>query len=625
MYKSLFIQTSEQGFGSEQVNGEVWYWNRYKTQANENSIPEYLEDNADRLRLKYLSFIYDLSERSFNGKSIKEHLDLGDGFSFWWMTFLAEKSPFKSPRLYDCLRVLALEEIINKKKPIAVTLESSDKQLIDSIRKLCQNLRINFFRKKSKPKKFNVSLRTLYDILPSPIQGLISLRHLLKKWPLRNLKSPNWFSGDKSIFFCSYFFNLDNQSCEEGNFYSRQWEKLPNHLYEKGIKSNWIHHLLFSSVIPNAKKGMRWVGKFNENTNTGMHVFLEKYLSWKIVIEVLKNWFKLLFISWKLNDIPSAFFPNQSQVWLWPLLKSDWRTSINGSAAMNNLLWIELFDRALSELPHQKIGVYLWENQGWEMALLRAWRRYGHGRIIGVPHATVVYWHLNNFDDLRTLSSEVKFKKLLPDQLAVNGPQAFDAFRKIGYPEKYLSQVEALRFQYLDDLPADQNEIKIESSHAVSFPKVLILGDFTLSRTLKMLRCFADAIELNQDSISMTLKPHPVCEIILEDFPNLEFDIIKEPLPEIIHRFDFAFVSNTSSAGLDALLGGLTVAIYVDGADFNHSPLRGVKGVDFVRNSSDLLNSMKTWSKSKKSVSKEDFFWFDQDLSRWDRLLIKAD
>ena len=78
---------------------------------------------------------------------------------------------------------------------------------------------------------------------------------------------------------------------------------------------------------------------------------------------------------------------------------------MRGSAAVINLLWIELFDQALRDAPRQDKGFYLCENQGWERAFIHAWRKHGHGELIAVPHATVRFWDLRYFADPRTVRS----------------------------------------------------------------------------------------------------------------------------------------------------------------------------------------------------------------------------
>jgi surface carbohydrate biosynthesis protein (TIGR04326 family) len=107
---------------------------------------------------------------------------------------------------------------------------------------------------------------------------------------------------------------------------------------------------------------------------------------------------------------------------LWPLLQTDWETSMRGAAALINLLWIELFDRALCDAPRQDKGFYLCENQGWERAFIHAWRKHGHGELIAVPHATVRFWDLRYFTDPRTFGTLGAGELPQPDYVALNGP-----------------------------------------------------------------------------------------------------------------------------------------------------------------------------------------------------------
>ena len=612
--------------------GEVLCWQSYAHRDLVSSVPRYLEDHAERLRARYLTFIHDLGESRIDGKRVVDHLNMGDGFSFWWMTQLAEKSPFKSPRIYDCLRLLALEEILLEKKPSELALDSSDRNLAQAIRRLCQNLRINFIWRSGKKSKQEWSLRGFYRALPYPVQGLISLRYLVMRWPLRKLEKPQWFSGDNAIFLCSYFAHLDPVSGAEGRFYSHQWEGLPKYLHDSGKYTNWIQHFLHRPSDLDAKTGLNWMRLFNRDAyKQGYHTFLETYLSWNVVLRALKNWFWLNAVSWRLRQISCAFNPRGSAAWLWPLLRSDWRVSLNGPVAISNCLWVELFDAALKDIPHQKIGLYLWENQGWESALLRAWRRHGHGGIIGVPHATIVFWHLNNFDDPRTLNSNQNCAKPLPNRLAVNGPMAWKAFTETGYPVERLVEVEALRFQYLLALGSGKSKKPGDDPASARFqaqglPKrVLILGDFTIKQTLKMLRCIEAASHLIDAEISLTLKPHPVCPMRREDFPTLSFELTDRPLAEIMQDFNLAFSSNTSSAGLDALLAGLYVVIFLDDEDFNHSPLRGVEGVRFVRTARELAIALQADRRNEFPPAAGDFFWLDNQLPRWRRVLSKSE
>ncbi|MDO8652910.1 MAG: hypothetical protein Q7R66_12045 [Undibacterium sp.] len=607
------------------------YWQSYGQDCESISVPRYLEAHGEGLREKYLTFIHDLGERQVSGKRLVEHLESGEGLSFWWMTQLAEKSPFKSPRIYDCLRMLALEEILLSKKPSSLILECTDGTLAQSIERLCFNLGIKFSWARNTLVRQKWSLRRVYSIVPYWAQALISIRHLIVKWPRGSVIKPKWFSGSGSIFFCSYFFNLDALSCSKGNFRSRQWEALPTHLQNAGFHTNWIHHRLLGSGSPDVGTGNKWLNRFNRDSKKqGCHSFLESYLTGGIVYRALIRWKCLIRASSQVTEIADLFSPMGSGVWLWPLLRHDWTTSTVGAAGLQNCLWMELFDSIFKDMPHQPLGLYLWENQGWESAMLWAWRKHKHGQIIGVPHATVVFWHLNNFDDSRTLMSKDSSAKPIPDRLAINGQMAWRAFTQTGYPAVRLVPVEALRFQYLLAYESNLSDRHIAAKNfnaetAIVTPlKVLILGDFTFKQTLKMLRCIAEAARLSGIELNLTLKRHPVCRIEKMDCSNLSFEITDQPLGEIMSEFDFAFSSNTTSAGLDALLAGLSVVVFLDEDDLNQSPLRGVKGVRFVDSPQALADEIRSGFAKGSASAINTYFWLDNQLPRWNSLLAGA-
>src|ERR1700722_14534578 len=87
----LWDQTSEPAIIEDQILG----WQSYSEHDFLLSVPRYVEHHAERLRKKYLAFIHDLGEYHIAGKRVVDHMNMGDGFSLWWMTTLAEKSPLK--------------------------------------------------------------------------------------------------------------------------------------------------------------------------------------------------------------------------------------------------------------------------------------------------------------------------------------------------------------------------------------------------------------------------------------------------------------------------------------------------------------------------------------------------
>ncbi|WP_204312186.1 hypothetical protein, partial [Raoultella planticola] len=76
------------------------------------SLFAYIDRNSDRLRKKFLSWVFDMGEMKVNGERVIDILQIRDGLSYWWLTLFAEKCPWKETAIKDIIRILALEEII---------------------------------------------------------------------------------------------------------------------------------------------------------------------------------------------------------------------------------------------------------------------------------------------------------------------------------------------------------------------------------------------------------------------------------------------------------------------------------------------------------------------------------
>ena len=247
-----------------------------------------------------------------------------------------------------------------------------------------------------KPSKLFYSLILKNNIkykVPLFLQSLIYLiRFTINRIPLKKKNDPRWLREKNTLFIFSNFAHLDKKSGDLGKYYSKQWENLPEQLEKKGYRINWLHIFLKSSVIPNAKIGRNWIDKFNlDSEKQGYHAFLEQHLDWKIFFKVIYDWFRSnLFYHFKLKNLPEKYSEEEFD-WVWPVLQKEWTDSWIGKVAMHNILLINLLDKSLGKLPKQRVGLYLQENQGWERIFLYFWRKHGHGRIIGVRHATLSF------------------------------------------------------------------------------------------------------------------------------------------------------------------------------------------------------------------------------------------
>ena len=605
---------------------QVLCWRSYAQGESIASIPRYLEEHAESIRETYLAFIHALGEHRIAGRRVIDHLDLGDGFSLWWMTLIAEKSPLKSPRIYDCLRLIALEEILTEKRPAELMLVSSNRALSAAIGGLCKSLSITYRWQRSRTPKPESSLRRLYSALPSAVRGVLSLRYVAIRWPLWRLQNTEWFSGPNATFFCSYFIHLDPTLCARGQFYSRQWGELPQFLHEGGMRTNWLQLFLVSAAVPDVRRGVSWVQRFNRDAcNQGRHTFLDNYLTWRTLLGALKNWWWLNRVRWRLSGIRSAFNPRGTGLCLWPILRSDWLASLTGPSGMSNCLYVALLDAAFAAAPHQRIGLYLYENQPWEMALLRAWRRHGHGQIVGVQHSTTPFWYLPHSI---SPGSQGSGAAPMPDCLAVNGPAARSAFVGAGIPLEKLVEVEALRYLGLAALactrraesrPGRGVERAVCGRPAL---KVLVLGEIAPLSMTHLLKLLEDAFEFIPLGFKFTLKAHPGHAVSLADYPRLRVEQTDLALGELLGDYDIAIAANSTSAAVDAFVAGLPVIIGLHGGSLNLSPLRCQAGVRFVSTSKELVDALRAAAcGGAGDRDREDFFFLDPGLPRWKRLL----
>jgi len=593
---------------------------RYDSDGSGISLPAYLDAHGDVLRAAYVAFIHGLGLQQVGGLTVAAALADKDGFSYWWMTHLAERSPFKSPRIHDCLRLMALERLLLEDVglPRRLVLCGGDSMLVRTLASFCARRGIAFIHHAAANRKRTGLWSLLSRVLPWRIKGVLSLRHWLRRWPLRRLAAPTWFSQPKGILFCSYFFNLDSKKAETGCFHSRQWEALPAKLHHEGWQLNWLHHMLLLPGVRSVSDALGKAEDFNSHSHEqGCHSFVESQLDVGLLMDALCEWLRIGHRAAKLRT-QLCFKPKGSCLDLWPLLEDDWETSLRGAIGLANCIWRRLFDRALSAMPKQAGGFYLWENQGWEVAFLHAWHRHQRVPVIGFPHATTAFWHLNNFDDPQMFNGrDGPDAKPLPDQLAVSGPMAWRMFRNSGYPANRMVAVEAVRFQHL----LQRRPLSPMRYSEPGLPlRVLMLGDFSRQQSRDMGACLAHASRQWGGVLELTVKPHPITPLDQQDLPGLFFKQSDRPLGEILQEFDLAFASNSSSAALDAWLHGVPVAVFLDHSSLNHSPMRGAPGACFVSNGVQLAQVL-AHGVAHPPMPVDEFFWLDTHLHKWRQLV----
>ena len=423
-----------------------------------------------------------------------------------------------------------------------------------------------------------------------------------------------WQNTSATTTFISYLFNLEPESLKKGSYKSNYWTSLTNLMHDKKYPSNWIHIYIKDTLVPNAIIARSLIKKFNaKNNGREVHVTLASFLSLKIIFNTLKDWIKVN----KANKYIGTKIKAHCD-YLWPLLVKDYNDSFTGIPAINNLVYFNLFESAMSNLPVQKKGCYLQENISWEFSLISNWKSFGHkANLIGFPHASIIYWDLRNFFDRRIYCSKDKANLPLPDFIGMNGDAAKNMYLSGDYPVNDLIDLESLRYLYLSNF--SHSRVK-EFSSSNDSKVVLVVGDYLKENTYKQLEMLSSALTGIHKSVHFIIKPHPAGQITLEKYSNLQFELSYKPMEDLLKISDIVYSSLITSAAVDAYCANLPIITFLDGNTLNMSPLRGVKGVYFVRNSEELSVAINSIDVTETNLE-ENYFYLDQKLPRWSQWL----
>jgi surface carbohydrate biosynthesis protein (TIGR04326 family) len=597
-------------------------WSSFEGSSDTNiiSIPALVEEQADALRTRYLAWIYELGETLINGKRLIDHLELRPGFSYWWMTALPEKFNISgSSQINNAIKALVFEKIVSVYKPQSIVLVSDNEKIALTIQIFCECNKLDFRWEECKSSAKPMSLARLFYLnLPWPLQSIISLsKYLIRRLPFLFKKkkiSPTF--NDSEMTFIDVLVHLDTDAIKSGEFISNYWTYLVDVLKQQNLRTNWLHNYFYQQSIPTLTRAQDLVECFNDRScNFQTHVIIDANLSLTVLLRALKDYVHLYWVNIKILQLRRYFQLYGSALNLWPLFRDEWLDSLIGAKAIHQCLRLSLIEETFKSIPRQKVGVYIQENQPWELALIYTWKKSGHGRLIGVPHTTVRYWDLRYFYDSRTYFQS-KNSLPLPDLVAVNGPVAKNTYIEGGYSEQHIIEVEALRYLYLfSEFPP----LFTDDSKG-SFLKVLVCGDFLSSTNHKLLSWLAVASQSMPQGTSYVIKPHPAYPVEFKYLNLLSIDVTTAPLSELFKTCNVVFTSNITSASVDAYCSGIPVIQMLDGQIFNVSPLRNIKGVKYVRSPEELTEALLCACK-QEHFKAEPYFNLDINLPRWLSLL----
>ena len=567
-----------------------------------SSISEIVETHGVELRAEILRYICNVSTRVREGSNT--NFRLRDDFEYFWMTHFHSRPYTQAGQLNNLAKVFALIRMVDENSVKQIDLHSNDEQLIRTVEQISdvRKIEIRVFNlseaSPSRPWRSRVKSR-----IPRPVLAMLALSSQLKvSLALKHRDAKSEGTGLISIFDYWYRFA---PTAEQGRFASQYWSTLVDRIDR--TKVNWWHNLVDQTSLRQLKHAKKLRDRFNDHANH-RHELIDSLIDSKILFKTVRDYGRLFLFSLGSTKFRRVFDDEKTGINFWPLFEREWLNSFRGYEAVVNCLRFNRLESLLGEVPRQNLGVYLMENQPWEMALIHQWRKHGHKTLIGVAHSTVRFW------DLRLMSDPRQFATTMPrpDAVAVNGELARRSLTDSGYPENEIRQVEALMYLHL----AKSTHKKSNSNQ----PTILVATDYLESATIAQLELLGAVTRANPGRYKILLKPH--WSQNLDQF-ELDAEIVqgKDDLTSFFERADVLYCSAITSAVLDGACAGIPVIQCLDPMSFNLSPLRGHEAVTTVKTVEELELALANISNVKTQVDTQNLFNMDQNLVLWSKLL----
>ena len=592
------------------TNDYVVLWNGFTDPdliQSSISIPDYIEEHSDRLRSRFLSFVHEVGNSQSGGETILEHLQLRPTFSYWWLTLLASKRWHPNSHVNEAVKIIALEEILAGLKYSEISVQSENAylhsqvgQLLHASRKF-RGQKANTSALKSKPLRI---AKHIFRAFATLVRQIIVLRNVV---PMEAKPV------ESDILIFDHLVRFDQNAARNGEFTSQYWNSLQPLLQERAQKITWIHQFVKTVDQQSPNDAQAILSTINSRSQQ-KHFQLECRLSQSVVMQCLRDYCKLLRAGFQTRHIADCFSLNGSKLNLWPLFQDEWYESLIGSTAMRHLLILATTEASLSQVPHCKTGIYLMENQPWEIALLHSWSAAGHGRIIGLVNAPIRFWDVRYFADGRSLlpksTDRIHFQPQ-PQEIFVNGPLSRKLLEESGVDPHQIRDVEPLMYQYLQN---DKTYVTVESDG------ILVLGDFFTHLTEKIIELVIDSQVLSGDRRKILFKPHPLNLDKWSELVGDNFTLTNAPLSELFDLCSIVIAPSASTAALEAYCANKLVVSILEPSTLNFTPLRGVENAMFAKNRNELAKIL--GSTPKVSLSdRQQLFYTDSNLSRWNQAL----
>ena len=575
------------------------------------AMPDEVHRNRESLRTDYLAWLHEAGVTKVRGVPLVDRMAIRPGLSYWWMTIPADNSIESNSSAYIAVRLMALAALADRLAVTSVRIVTSDRSLARLLRQWAKSTGRTYGTQLGpRPRLTRESIYRAFPFLAA-LRVVIGHAGIPRRVKSISEESPA-AAGQSGICLVDYMAHFAPGAVDGGRFASNYWGPLIEMLDELDEPVRWLHISadLASSGVVTRDDGL--VRQFDANATRQTHDLLHRHLTWPVLARSCRDYLKVRWFGLTARPRARIFFDARSGSSLWQAFRNAYRDQFFGKTAMLNCLWLNIFEESLGRMPKQRLGIYLFENQPWEMAFVHAWRKAGHGELLGVAHSTTRFWDIRYFKDPRDLWSKAGVHPMpWPERVAVNGPLMQETCHDARYPEPRIVEVEALRY--------------LGTQHAIgprshSGPlRILVCGDYSPVAAQRTLDLVNETLAVTDLSMAISYRPHPTNagqEVHLH--PDCRFDLTPS-IQDALAASDVVVTGAMSSVSIEAVACGRSTFMVGDAHAFLTSPLERAVNLNFVATAEGFLSSLRRLDQAEALLPKaaNEFFRVNSTLCSW--------
>jgi surface carbohydrate biosynthesis protein (TIGR04326 family) len=569
-------------------------WNEFGDEnPTHRSLPDLILHNREHHRRALLDFFRRVETSNHGDVDLVDATTLANGQSYWWMTLVFAKRWGELGVLPDAVKVLALADMIATEKPARIIIELSDGRSQRSVAATAVINGITHETRGARPTE-----HPKFSALRAARMLFTSLR------PARRAVAVH----DFGTIIADYLFRLEPTSLDGGPFRSQYWGDLPG-LLPKGVL--WLHRFTPHPSIPSRRHARNLLRKFNGESGSDEHVLLDDLHGIPELRRALRNYRALRKLNRRLPGIAASFRTPVAD--LWPVFEHDWEESFRGSHAMSMAILMTTLESRIGAVTAPRMGLYIFENQPWEAAMLHAWRQHHAAPLVAVPHSTIRFWDVRYFVSTGTFD-DGRFAQ--PDLITANSSSARSVLTEGGWSTDRIREVEGLMYQYLGE----------HDPECGSGNDVVVLGEFDSSSTQRYLHFVEAALRVRADKPNVVFKAHPLVDPRSIDTGGLRVAMTTEPVSMLLRRARILVTGASGSTVLEALSRGVPTICVLDPHELDLSSVSHHPILRLVGSGSEFQTAMtELLDRPPRIEGAKPLFHVDASLGRWHALLSAFD